>query len=218
MGARAWDSLRTDHTQADFYIPEDREQWRAICAKPELAERAEAIASWTRDRQMTAVTSFGVGTGCLELQIHRIDRGLRLHLSDFSVATVQRLRQVFPEAASIEVADLVQADMPAANDGLTLLHRIDTEFTNSELRQIFRRLNGAGHRVILFAASGFLGPRELAKEFARRLRAKANRDPLTFAGYLRTRSVYDTFWAPGYRLRREATVGGVRFLLLEATA
>lgn len=218
MGPLAWDALRGDETQPSFAIPDEREEWRRCCHERALVARGAAVASLASKVGASTLASFGVGTACVEYQIHRADPTLRLHLSDFSRETVRRLRSVFPEAASIDTVDLLKDELPHCEQSLTVLHRIDTEFTDAQLRTVFTRLHNGGHRFVLVVPTAFLTLRELAVELRRRAMGRFMRRPITFVGYLRTRAVYSTFWTDLYRLRSEGVMAGSRYLLLEAVS
>ena len=64
---------------------------------------------------------------------------------------------------------MLRDELPSVPEAMTLLHRIDTEFTDEELRRIFARLREAGHRLVLVAPTGYLTARELAVEAGRRV-------------------------------------------------
>ena len=202
-GAAAWDTLRTSETEPSFGVPATREAWESQCGQAFLIERGAAIAGIADRLGAKAIVSFGVGRACVEYQIHRANPHLSLHLSDFAPKTVQRLRKLFLEAGSVSVVDILRDDLPHVQGGLTLLHRIDTEFTDEELRQVFARLSGAGHGLILVVPTGFLTLRELLVEAGRRVVSSTRLRRATAAGHVRTRAVYDTFWRGLYEVRSE---------------
>jgi hypothetical protein len=216
-GAEAWDALRTSETEPSFGIPTSRESWRSQCAQSFLAERGAAIAGLAERLGVKAIVSFGVGGACVEYQIHQANPDLSLHLSDFAPETVRRLRELFPEAASVSVVDLLRDDLPSVPGAMTLLHRIDTEFTDEELGRVFARLRSAGHSLILVIPTGFLTLRELMVETARRAAAGARLRRATPAGHVRTRAVYDTYWRGSYEVREEGNLdGNAVYILLAA--
>jgi hypothetical protein len=207
-GAAAWDTLRTSETEPSFGIPATREAWESQCGQAFLVERGAAIAAMAYRLGVKAIVSFGVGGACVEYQIHQANPQLALHLSDFAPKTVRRLRKLFLEAGSVSVVDLRRDDLPRVQGALALLHRIDTEFDDEELRQVFARLSAAGHGLILVVPTGFLTVRELVVEGGRRVAARARLRRATTAGHVRTRAVYDTFWRGLYEVRSEGHLDG----------
>jgi hypothetical protein len=122
----------------------------------------------------------------VEVWLERFRPRRRLTLTDYGPDTVGRLRQLFPEA-NVEQHDL-KKDPPLAAD-VHLFHRIDTEFTNGEWRDLLRRFE---RQSILVVATEIADLDRLASELIGRLR---NRH-LTRAGWLRTRDTFEALWRP----------------------
>ena len=100
--------------------------------------------------------------------------------TDYGAATVERLNELVPEL-DVRQHDLSQ-DGPLAAD-IHLFHRIDTELTNREWREVFRRFGAAS---ILVVAAQVLDVKALAAASSvDRPRMWAVR--ATRAGFLRTR-------------------------------
>jgi hypothetical protein len=215
-GASAWDALRTGGAEPSFGIPASRSEWEAQCSQTFLAERGAAIAEIAARQGARAIVSLGVGGACIEYQVHRANPGLSLHLSDFAPETVRRLEGLFPEAASVSVLDVLRDELPGVPGAMVLLHRIDTEFTDDELRRIFARLREAGYRLVLVAPTGYLTARELVVEAGRRVATGTRVRRATSAGHVRTRAVYDTYWRGLYEVRSEGRLGDGAYILLAA--
>ncbi len=215
-GPEAWDALRIAEREPGFAMAESRARWQADCGQPWLIERGERIALLTRELGLTEIVSFGVGAGCLEYQIHRADPGLALHLSDFSGATVSRLARVFPDAASTSVLDVLEDEISARSHALALLHRIDSEFSDEDLRCALARLRDTSHRHVLLVPTMLLTLRVAAAEVARRCESMLRRRPATFVGYARNWNAFARIWLDIYEVRWRGAVGGTPFILLEA--
>jgi hypothetical protein len=202
-GAAAWDTLRSNETDLSFGVPATREAWKSQCGQAFLIERGAAIVEMADRLGAKAIVSFGVGRACVEYQIHQVNPRMTLHLSDYAPETVRRMRKLFSEAGSVSVVDILRDDLPHVQGGLTLLHRIDTEFTDEQLRQVFARLSAADHGLILFVPDLFLTLRGLVVEAGRRVVSSTRLRRATAAGHVRTRAVYDTFWRGLYEVRSE---------------
>lgn len=184
MRPEAWDALRTQ-TSGVFALPGDRATFEAVAAgRPDIAGRAAAIAAWCAAEGVGRLASYGVGGATLEYLLWRERPSLELVLSDYAPATVERLRAVFPEV-EVRRHDL-HADAPVAADA-HLFHRIDTDFTNRELRDVLRRFGG---ERVLVVAPEVIGWRRAALETRSRLRnPNASR-----AGWMRNRTAYERLW------------------------
>ena len=182
----AWDALRT-RTSGAFALPETREELeRAADSRPEIAERARSIDRWLEDRGVRTLASYGVGAGLAELWPRRLRPQRALLLTDYAPETVARLRVLFPEAAVLQ-HDLLR-DPPLEADA-HLFHRIDTEFTNAEWREVLRRF---GRETILVVATEIA---DLSRVLAE-LRGRVRRRGLTRAGWLRSRAAFEALWRP----------------------
>jgi hypothetical protein len=182
--AEAWDALRT-RTDGAFSVAASREELeRTADGRPEIGERARAIERWLEQRDVDALASYGVGGGVLEAWLLRLRPDRRLALTDYGPETVERLRVLFPEA---EVArhDLLR-DAPLDAE-VHLFHRIDTELTDEQWREVLRRF--ADQTILVVATEVATAPR-LARELLLRTR---NRH-LTRAGWLRTRGSFEALW------------------------
>src|SRR5213078_3904021 len=98
--------------------------------------RAREIDRLLDAKGVKTLASYGVGGGPLELWLQRLRPERRLLLTDYAPQTVERLRRLFPEA-DVRVHDLAR-DPPLEADG-HLPHRVDTELTNREWRELLRR-------------------------------------------------------------------------------
>lgn len=198
MQPGAWDAVRDTH--GPFGLPATRAEWEARAADPALGERARDIVGVVRAHGARRVCSYGVGTGGLELRLAQTAPELELTCTDYAPRTVERLRALFPEARVVH-HDLV-ADEPLEAD-FHLLHRVDTEFSNEELREIVDRFQ----EPVLLVPGAFLTWRLLLRELSARLRPGATR-----AGWLRSEASFRNLW-PGFQTS-EVTVGGARAFLL----
>lgn len=185
----AWDALRTE-TSGPFALPETRfDLERTADEHPELAERARAIDGLLEAPGVKTLASYGVGGGPLEFWLQRLRPERRLLLTDYAPQTVERVRNLFPEA-DVRVHDLSR-DPPLEADA-HLFHRVDTELTNREWLDLLRRF--ADETVIVVATEVATLPR-LAAELVGRLRRRG----LSRAGWLRTRDAFEALWPPTHQ-------------------
>jgi hypothetical protein len=182
----AWDALRTQ-TSGPFALPATRDELEGIADEhAELAERAREIDRLLDAKGVEALASYGVGGGPLELWLQRLRPERRLLLTDYAPQTVERLRRLFPEA-DVRVHDLAR-DPPLEADA-HLLHRVDTELTNREWRELLRRFTD---ETLLVVATEVATLPRLAAELVGRVRRRG----LSRAGWLRTRGAFEALWLP----------------------
>jgi len=196
----AWDAARD--TDGPFGLPDTRAEWEAKAADPALAARAQDIAAIVRKNGAKRVCSYGVGTGVLELGLWRAAPELELTCTDYAPRTVERLRTLFPEAGVVR-HDLL-ADEPLDVD-FHLLHRVDTEFPDPQLRDILARFQ----QPVLLVPSVLLTWRLVLHELLVRLR----RPRATRAGWLRSEAAFLALWRDRFHAR-DVTVGSARGFLL----
>ena len=183
--AEAWDALRT-RTSGAFAVAASREDLeRCADERPEIGDRARAIEGWLAGQAVNALASYGVGGGVLEAWLLRLRPEGRLMLTDYAPETVERLRLLFPEAEVVRRDLLLDAPLDA---DAHLFHRVDTELTDEEWHEVFRRF--AGERILLVAT-------EVAtlRRLTRELLLRARNRHLSRAGWLRTRGSFEALWA-----------------------
>jgi hypothetical protein len=182
----AWDRLRT-RTSGVFAIPGTREEFvRTAESRPDIAERARAIDGWLEAHGAGVVASYGVGGASLEWWLHRLRPDRELIVTDYGEATVSRLADLFPEARAL-LHDL-RRDEPLAAD-VHLFHRIDTELSNGEWRDVMKRF---AHVPVLVVAAEVLDLRMLFAEL--RNRPLLRRRGASKAGFIRTRGALEALW------------------------
>jgi hypothetical protein len=196
----AWDAARD--TDGPFGLPDTRAEWEAKAGDPALAERAQDIAAIFRRHGAKRVCSYGVGTGVLELGLSRAAPELELICTDYAPRTVERLRTLFPEARVVR-HDLL-ADEPLDAD-FHLLHRVDTEFSDPQLRDVLARFQ----QPVLLVPGALLTWRLVLHELLVRLKRRR----ATRAGWLRSEAAFRPLWRGRFRAR-DVTVGSTRGFLL----
>jgi hypothetical protein len=180
----AWDALRTQ-TSGPFALPADRDVWEAAADNPALRARAEVLSRWLDELGVRRLASYGVGTGGLELWLHRLAPARQLVVTEYAPETVARLGRHF-QGVEVRPHDLL-ADRPVEKADLHLFHRVDTEFDNRQWRAIVGRF--ADVRLLLVAAE-ILGPRALVNE----MRTRLTRRTSSRAGWLRNRPAFRALW------------------------
>ena len=180
VNPQSWDAIR--QTDTPFGLPESRQEWEQAARGGDLPKRAEVIGAVARRLGAHSVCSHGVGTGLLEANLVRELDDMSLICTDFAPETVRRLSELFPEA-DVRLHDLRNSQPPEAD--LHLLHRVDTELSNREWREVF----GCLSRPVLVVATQVLDIHGLTGE----LRLTLSRRP-TRAGWSRTEAGFRRLW------------------------
>src|SRR4051794_24313501 len=185
----AWDGLRTQ-TAGPFALPAERTALeRAADERDDLRTRARAIGAWLDGHGVSRLASYGVGGALLEVWLHRETPERELVVTDYAPKTVERLAALLPEMTALRHDLLVDAPVDA---DLHLFHRIDTELTDAQWRDVFKRF--AGERVLVVATEVIDLRRVLAE-----LRGRLRRRGASRAGWIRTRRSFESLWSRTHR-------------------
>lgn len=196
----SWDAARD--SEGPFGLPATRAAWESRVTA-ELERRAGDIAGVAASLDARRLCSYGVGTGVLELCLTRLRPDLDLVCTDYAPRAVDRLARLFPEATVLR-HDL-RVDPPQEAD-LHVLHRVDTELGDADLRALLRRFR----EPVLLVPGQLLNLRLLAREAYVRLRHRH----AARAGWVRTESAFRALWREGHRAT-DLVVGDSRAFLLE---
>jgi hypothetical protein len=204
INPQSWDAIR--QTSGPFGLPATRAEWEAVAGTGDLAERARAIAAVADELNASRICSYGVGGAFVELNLARLRPDIELVCTDFTPRTLERLRDLFPEA-DVRHHDLL-ADAPLEAD-LHLFQRIDSELSNRQWRIVLPRYR----EPILLVATQLLDWNGLRHEL------RSRRSPTaTAAGYVRTEAGLRSFWRRSHRDRRIDLGDHAGFLLTPHSA
>lgn len=181
---QSWDGLRV-HTTGPFSLSRDRQAWLAEGDRHlEHRDRADAVLGVAHERGARSIASYGAGSGLLELWLRRQAPQMPLTVTEYAPETLGRLRSFFGDDATLTGHDL-RAEGPVDAD-VHVFHRIDTEFSNRELRAIMDRFRES---TVLLLATAVLGFDELLAE----LRQLRNPSAVP-AGVHRNRRAFESLW------------------------
>ena len=180
----SWDALRT-RTHGPFAIGTNRGEWERRAAEhPEIEHRARALDAYLEARGVRRLASYGCGGAILEQWLHRLDPERALVLGDYTPETIERLRDFF-SAAEVRLHDLLREG--PLNADLHLFHRIDTEFTNAQWRELLGRFAAV---PVLVLVSEIISVRGALIELRKRFGPGA----VSRAGLVRNRPAFELLW------------------------
>lgn len=223
----SWQTLRDNHPH--FSISQDRDEWiKAAELKivkdgqdNGLIQRAEEIVRFLEKECIATLFSVGVGGAGLEYQIKKRMPQLRIICSEYEPKTVDRLKKVFLEADEIFGFDILNGDWLevynkylANNKSAVLMYRLDAGFSNMEWRQIFESMFRAGISNIIYIPTTTLTLLSIWNRKSREIKWFLSRTPVSFAGYLRTKKVFQSFWKTFYT-GKDMVFGGLKSFYLK---
>jgi hypothetical protein len=153
----------------------------------------------------------------LEFLIKRREPRLHLRCGDFAPASVDALRQRFPDA-QVELMNLKNLSWVGDPNEAILLNRVDTELDDRDWTTFFESIALRGGRRIIFVPSGLLTTRSVLREAQSALAAVMYRRSLRPAGFLRTTTRMQQLFAAHYLQVEASSAGGLPIWGLELAA
>ncbi len=223
--AESWDVLRSEDEH--FSISINREEWlRASLGQVRkdgqdggFIERAKEIADFLERNNIKELYSVGVGGAGLEYQIKKHLPNLFLSCTEYSTVSVDRLKKVFTEANAIEFFDIKNGEWKkllgseSSKSKMVLMYRIDIDFSNESMREIFESMYGSGVENVLIILCGVVTFRGAINRIKNRMIWKLKRIKYAFVGYLRSKNTYPTFWMDYYNYEERNFCGLTGFIL-----
>ena len=215
----SWDVLRVrgERVNSPFYISEDRNAWIKRCLEDKvLGARAKRIAEFLKP-DFQQIYSFGVGNACLEFLIKKANPSFHVHCSDFAPEGIDRLQKVFTEADEIGRFDMTQEDWKDIGpEGICLLHRVDTVFDDSQWRTVFRNMEKAKIKHILFIPSEILSLKRIVYQQIKYAIFKIRRHKMIFSGFVRTEKRFLTLLSEFYDIAQIIPIHDLKGFLLKS--
>ncbi|KND49436.1 MAG: hypothetical protein AB198_00610 [Parcubacteria bacterium C7867-003] len=221
----SWDILREQDPH--FSISANRDEWLRASenlVKKDgqdggLINRAKDIVKIIKRERVSSIFSVGVGGAGLEYQIKKMKPELQLVCSEYAPTSVDLLKKVFVEADSIVLFDMKNKDWSIALKGtdpkkqICLLYRVDINFSDEEMFEIFKNMHDSGIENILIVLCGAITARGIYNRLSQRLSWKIKGIKYSFAGFLRTKKRFRSFWYDLYSDEEVDCAGLAGFLL-----
>lgn len=223
----SWDNLRAEHPH--FSIPKVRAEWLETAElkvvkdgqDKGLVERAKNIARVLKRENINTVFSVGVGGAGLEYHIKKNLPGVKVFCSEYSEQNVEALKGVFVECDGVVRFDILKGDWAQIKNtylldksATLLVYRIDASFTDTEWRQIFENIYASGISNVVYIPTTLLSLLSVWNRKQRELLWFLKNNKISFAGHLRTKKTFQSFWAGLYG-EEEYVFGGLKGFLLK---
>jgi len=227
VSVESWDELREKHPH--FSVSSNRQEWlRSVELKVTkdgqdngLIKRAEDIVNLLKKENIKSVFSTGVGGAGLEYNIKKQMSEVNIYCSEYSQKNVDTLNKVFFEAGEIVTFDIIKGDWSMIkntylqNSSTSLLmYRLDAGFTDSEWRNIFESIYDSGVERIIYIPTTLLTAFSIFNRKKREFLWHKNKEQVSFAGYLRTKKEFESFWEGLYE-KDDMVFGGLKGFYLK---
>ncbi len=227
VSVESWDELRENHPH--FSVSSDRQEWlKSVELKVTkdgqdngLVERAKDIVSLLKKENIKSVFSVGVGGAGLEYQIKKQMPEVNIYCSEYSQKNVDTLNKVFVEAGAIVTFDIVKGDWNIVKNTYLqnsstalLMYRLDAGFTDAEWRHIFETIYESGVERLIYIPTTLLTVFSIFNRKKREMVWHFKKEPVSFAGYLRTKKEFESYWE-GLYIKEDVVFGGLKGFYLK---
>ena len=197
--AEDWDSLRNNQFD-DYFLPYSLNEYLKKVDVPYPSKTIEIIISKTNSKNLSKVFSIGSGVAQLEYQLKKFST-FYIAVSDFN-RSILRLKEfnIFDECLLV---DILNDPFPADSTSLLLFPRIDTEFEDQPLKDLFRKCYQAGVIEICFIPAQLLSPRIILAEIKFFLISLITGKKRVFCGYSRSKGEFINLFKDYYQLDEE---------------
>lgn len=227
VSVESWDTLRENHPH--FSISDKRDDWLKDVnlevvkdgQDKGLIARSQDIVSLFKREKIKSVFSVGVGGAGLEYNIKKHMPELSVFCSEYSEKNVEVLKKVFVESGGVVVFDIIKGDWKAIKNkyiqnssNALLMYRLDAGFTNKEWREIFENIHKADVERVVYIPTTLLTAFSVFNRKKRELLWFIKKEPVSFAGYLRTKKEFENYWEGLYE-KEDYTFGGLKGFYLK---
>lgn len=227
VSIESWDELRENHPH--FTVSSDRDEWlKAVELKivkdgqdNGLVSRAKDVVSLLIKENINTIFSTGVGGAGLEYQIKMHMPEVNIYCSEYSQKNVDTLKKVFVESTDIVTFDIINGDWSTIKrdyldnpSTALLMYRLDAGFTDTEWRRIFESIYESGVERIIYIPTTLLTVISIFNRKKRELEWHLKSEPVSFAGYLRTKKEFESFWSGLYE-KQDLVFGGLKGFYLK---
>jgi hypothetical protein len=192
-----WNGLRDEELELPYCLPNSRDKYLLKVNAEQVSVTVLTMIEQIQKLGYTKMLSLGSGIAQTEYHIKE-NSNLEVIVSD-NTNSIKRLKtyNIFHDALSI---DIVKDDFPADENTLVLLHRIDTEFDDRDLKLIFDKLKKTGVKHICFVPTNPFAFKILLSEFKTFVLSIIKLKKRTFCGYCRSKSTLVKIWDNSYSL------------------
>lgn len=194
-----WEFLRNQKDEAAYYLPNRLQDYLKKYDSEEPSVEAFEIINDINSNKVTKVFSIGSGIAALEYQIKKFSNIFVL-ISDFN-NSILRLKE-FNLFDEVVVFNILKQNLPIDESWYVIMPRIDTEFSDEQLMNIFHKQYECGVNNICFIPAEYLSIKTIITELKIFLYAVIRGEKRVFCGYARSLSTFKKLWAPFFFVRK----------------
>lgn len=191
-----WETLRNDETQKPYFLPFDKQDYLDKVDTDELTS-TKIILQEINKSGHKKVFSIGSGIALQEFQLKKFS-DYEIVVSDYS-AFILRLKK-FEIFDKVLILDAFADPWPIDESWFVIFPRIDTEFDDQQLSELFAKCYNAGITHICFIPGELISFRILISEVKTLIMSIIKRKKRIFCGYARTISCFTKIWGLYYHI------------------
>ena len=199
METLEWEDLRNDQSEKAYFLPYTKEEYLTKVNTNGPSFTTQQILKEIEEIGLKKIFSIGSGIASQEFELKKFSDNI-VTVSDYN-SSILRLKQfdVFDDALLI---DAFKDPLPVDKNWVVLFPRIDTEFNDDQLTQLFNKCYALGVNYICFIPAELLSIRIILAEIKIYLISLIKSKPRVFCGYARSLSSFKKTWEPNYQITK----------------
>lgn len=205
-----WETLRNTEAERPYYLPYTKEEYLLKVETESPSLTTQIILNEIKKSGLKNLFSIGSGIAAQEFQIKKFSP-YKVIVTDFNT-TIIRIKQfgIFDDAF---IFDALNDPLPIDETYFVLFPRIDTEFDDQQLSELFAKCHNSGVTHICLIPAELLSIRIIAAEFKTHIISILRGEKKIFCGYARSMSSFRKIWDPYYKLSFQNKIGQPIFFL-----
>ena len=210
MNILNWGELRNNEAEESYFLPFDKEKYLIQVDTNEPSLSTQVILQEIEVAGLNKIYSIGSGIASQEYQLKKFSDH-SVVVSDYN-SSIFRLKkfEIFNDALML---DAFADPLPVNENWMVIFPRIDTEFNDQQLKNLFAKCHDAGVIHICFIPAELLSVRILIAELKTLLISIFKRKQRVFCGYARTLNSFKQIWGSHYDISKRYKTGRQIFFL-----
>ena len=205
-----WQDLRNDSNEDPYYLPFTREAYIQKVDIYQESKITSEIIDVCKNLKIKKIFSIGSGLAAQEYQLKKFST-IPVIVSDFT-ESINRLKayNIFDDAIHL---DVLNDPLPVDENTLVIFPRIDTEFNNIQLLNIFNKCFDQKVKFIWFIPAELLSLRIIIAEVKIALLSLILNKPRVYCGDARSIGCFKSIWSKYYHIIKIFKYGRRTFFL-----